>query len=239
MPIENKKTWIFTDAFITLKLRNKKMIEKTEFVLIRHGETLANKEAILQGQSESALSEEGLEQAKLLAKRLQYHPPFDHIFSSDLTRCMITAQCTVDLIGGEIIAAKELREWDFGELEGRKRDELIKEYPEVMNFFINSHQEIIVPGGEKRSELESRIKNYFTYLAKEYTGKRLLVFSHGGALRSLFRFIVGYPAANNIFPQISNASYSSCIHSKNGWQLVCWNDTAHLNKGFMQEEATL
>lgn len=43
--------------------------QKTRFYLIRHGETLWNRQGRYQGSTDIELSEEGLAQAELVAKR--------------------------------------------------------------------------------------------------------------------------------------------------------------------------
>jgi alpha-ribazole phosphatase len=53
--------------------------------LVRHGETEWNVKKITQGQSESYLTEKGVEQAKETAEKLK-DVKFDAIFSSDLNR---------------------------------------------------------------------------------------------------------------------------------------------------------
>src|SRR3989339_819938 len=59
--------------------------------LVRHGETEWNVKKINQGQSESFLTEKGIEQAKETAERLK-DIKFDAIFSSDLSRTQRTAE---------------------------------------------------------------------------------------------------------------------------------------------------
>jgi probable phosphoglycerate mutase len=59
--------------------------------LVRHGETLANKAGILQGQSESPLSEKGERQAGEVGEALK-NVPFWRGYSSDLGRAKNTAR---------------------------------------------------------------------------------------------------------------------------------------------------
>ncbi|MBO4631707.1 MAG: histidine phosphatase family protein, partial [Lentisphaeria bacterium] len=63
----------------------------TEFIVVRHGETEANLQGILQGQSDTELNPLGIRQAELVAERLKKEH-FDLIFSSDLSRTMNTAR---------------------------------------------------------------------------------------------------------------------------------------------------
>ena len=215
------------------------MKEQTEFVFVRHGQTDGNLTRNLQGQSNTDLDETGIRQVKLLALRLKNHPPFDAIISSDLKRTLDTAKILVDGIGGNIIPTPALREWNLGLLQGRSWDELQIEFPEIIKAFRNSRIDVEVPGGERRSEMEKRIWDCLDGLACTYTGKRLLLVTHGGALRAIFRHIVGMPDGNNLLPQTSNASYNSCTWTAGTWQMTCWNDTAHLSPEMRHESAPL
>ena len=53
--------------------------------LIRHGETDANRNGIIQGQADTVLNATGQEQGRLVAKALG-RVPFEVAFSSDLVR---------------------------------------------------------------------------------------------------------------------------------------------------------
>ncbi len=209
--------------------------DRTEFVIVRHGQTHGNVTRTLQGQSNTDLDETGIRQVNLLGQRLKNQPAFDAIISSDLKRAIDTAQILLHYIGGNIIPNPALREWNLGILEGRNWQELQREYPEIMNSFLNSHVDVEVPGGERRSEMEKRVAGCLDKLASEHAGKRLLLVTHGGALRAIFRHIVGLPARSNMLPQTSNASYNSCTCSNAIWQMTCWNDTAHLNHALLNE----
>ena len=211
---------------------------RTEFVIIRHGQTHGNITRTLQGQSNTDLDETGVQQVRLLARRLKSHPAFEAVISSDLKRARDTAQILVDSIGGTIIPNAGLREWNLGILEGRSWQDMQLEYPQIMNSFLNSHKDVEVPGGERRSVMEKRVSECLDILASEFAGKRLLVVTHGGVLRAIFRHIVGLPAGNNMLPQTSNASYNSCTCTNGIWQLTCWNDTAHLNPALLHELIT-
>jgi broad specificity phosphatase PhoE len=81
-----------------------------EVWIVRHGETEANRAGIIQGQSESPLSELGTAQASLMADRLSAIEWW-RIRCSDLGRCMQTARLLLtspaaasDTIGAEAAA---------------------------------------------------------------------------------------------------------------------------------------
>ena len=53
--------------------------------LVRHGETDANRQGIIQGQMDTPLNNRGMHQAKIVGEALR-SIPFDIAYSSDLTR---------------------------------------------------------------------------------------------------------------------------------------------------------
>ena len=58
-------------------------MKKVAILMIRHGETEANRDNILQGQCDYPLTEKGLEQAKSVGKVLETKR-FSKVYSSDL-----------------------------------------------------------------------------------------------------------------------------------------------------------
>ena len=66
-------------------------MEPTCFILLRHGETEANKAGILQGWYESPLDENGIRQVECAAEYLKERH-IDAIYCSDLQRAIQTAE---------------------------------------------------------------------------------------------------------------------------------------------------
>src|SRR3989338_4638852 len=62
-----------------------------KLILVRHGETDANRDMICQGHMNSHLTQKGLRQARLVAERLKYFP-IDIAYSSDLDRALDTCK---------------------------------------------------------------------------------------------------------------------------------------------------
>lgn len=203
-------------------------MEFAEFYFIRHGQTADNLLGILQGHRDIELDETGCRQAELLGERLR-DIRFDVIFSSDLKRAFKTAEIIGRAVNIVPIPMKELREWDLGELEGVRWKELREKYPEVVDCFNFESGDVAVPGGESHGAFESRIFNCLEELGKAWCGKRIIVVTHGGVLRAVFKHIVGPVAAGNMLPVTSNVSFSNAIRYADGrWRLRCWNDISHL-----------
>ena len=203
----------------------------TKFIIVRHGETIANRDHILQGWMESPLSDNGILQAQRAAMYLQ-NASFTAAYSSDLSRAMDTVR---EILKHHpevpLTPEKSLREWNLGILQGQKNAVLHEKYPELMSAFRNEHCSPDIPGGEKRDDFQKRINKIFRVLAEKHPGETILICTHGGALQRIFRMVTGVMDENNILPASTNASISMIEfqHEVQKWRLLNWNITDHLN----------
>ena len=200
-----------------------------EIVAIRHGQTASNRDGIIQGQWNIPLDELGVLQAKAAAKRLSRWS-FDAAFSSDLERAMVTARTILaNHSSVPLTSTGALREWNLGFMQGRKITDLQAEYPEIMAAFRSECDDLLVPEGESLQDFQTRVSDFINGIAKNYQGKRVLLVSHGGAMQRMLKHATGAIKEPNVRPFCSNASLAifRCKEGVN-WQLVTWNDTAHL-----------
>jgi broad specificity phosphatase PhoE len=91
-----------------------------QIYLIRHGDTEWSRSGQHTGRTDIPLTDSGRAQAIELGKRLR-----DHEFAFVLTSPMSRAAETARIAGfGDATHDADLREWDYGELEGRTTDEI-------------------------------------------------------------------------------------------------------------------
>ena len=102
----------------------------TRLLVVRHGETVWNKQLRFQGHGDSHLTESGRAQARALGQRLK-NIPFDELIASDLGRTKETAALIAAATGHEIQTDSRLRERNYGVLEGLTFSEIKSRYPEV------------------------------------------------------------------------------------------------------------
>ena len=206
------------------------LIDTCEILVVRHGETVANKSGILQGHYDTPLNENGIAQAKCVAKRLK-NKHFDAIYSSDLNRAFDTAKIIAEEhVSLPIIKVEKLREWNLGVLQGRPYKELIIEYPDILAAFKQQQHVPSIPGGETIEEFHNRIANCLEDIAKENLGKKVLIVSHGGAIQRMLIHTMGRISEKNIYPLCDNVGISVFKYQQGHWQMVKWNDTAHVEE---------
>jgi len=149
--------------------------------LIRHGQTLFNKLKKIQGFCDSPLTELGIEQAKIAGKHVDdLNLIFDDAYSSTSERACDTLELIADVPYKRV---KELREWNFGDLEGEGED-LNPPLP-YGNFFVQY-------GGEDEFDFQNRINTTITNLVKESKGENILIVSHGAAIAQFYRYWLEY-----------------------------------------------
>ena len=98
-------------------------------ILLRHGETLWNKELRLQGHDNSELSPKGIQQVKKIKHFIQQLSP-TRVVTSDLGRAVQTSE----IIGfPDAIRCAEIRELNMGEWTGCRKPELMKTQAKLYN----------------------------------------------------------------------------------------------------------
>lgn len=202
---------------------------KTEFVLVRHGETEWNRAGRIQGHSDSALTTEGIAQAQAMAWRLQKDPA-SAIISSDLGR----ARQTAAIIGWHrklrVQIDERLRERKFGVAEGQHYARLDTEHPEMFSRERETNPDYTPPGGESRRQHFDRVQRALISLADVHAGKRIIVVTHGGVLSCVYRWLRGIAVAAPHPIEIPNVGYNVIEHADAMWSIRVWGDVSHLEK---------
>ena len=198
----------------------------TYIYFLRHGETDANKISMVQGHTDIPLNSNGLQQAQLAGTRLQkIH--FAAVYSSDLSRAAVTASFAAN--GKKIIHTAKLREWHLGNWQGKTLNELEKIYPEEFLLYKNNSPLFRPANGESAKEFLERAKKFMQDTAEKHQGQTVLCVSHGGFIRTVLQYVMNIESFI-VKPRVDNTAISCFKTSDNGksWQLILWNDTAHL-----------
>ncbi len=162
-----------------------------EVWLIRHGETLWNRERRFQGHRDIALSDQGRAEAKACQAHLVGRP-FDGLFSSDLSRASETARIAFEAHGLEPTMDTRFRERHMGVLQGHTRDEIPQLFPDAWSAFNENQPNAEVEGGgESIAMVRQRVFAALGDIFQAFQGQRIAVVSHGGVARVCLRHILG------------------------------------------------
>ncbi|MBM6828152.1 histidine phosphatase family protein [Anaerotignum lactatifermentans] len=202
--------------------------KKTRFYLIRHGETLWNRQGRYQGSTDIELSEEGLAQAELMAKRFRYLP-LDAVYVSPLKRARATADAIARETGLTPVVEDRFREINFGEWEGKSIPELQEIYGQAYRDFYADPFSHPFPGEGSFAKVTERSMEAFEELLKKHEGQRVAIVSHGGLLRVLLVAIMGMDLNFYRKTWMTNTSITTVDVMADGRRLLMTlNDKAHL-----------
>ena len=136
----------------------------TILYLVRHGETVDNASQTMQGQTQGALNECGILQARALSEEW-CDREIDVVVASDLKRAIDTAAIIAAPHGLEVVTTPLLRERDWGDFTGRYIPDLKNEpWPDNV---------------ESLENLLSRAGEFITYVRQTFPGKKVLAVGHG------------------------------------------------------------
>lgn len=162
----------------------------TRFGLIRHASTVWNQEKRIQGQQDSPLTDDGVALARQWGRLLQAHH-WDLILASDLGRAARTAFLVNETLRAPIEYDPGLREQDWGRWEGKTLARIREETPELLLQQMTAGWKFRPPGGESRDRLWKRSSRSLLAAAEGRPGKRVLVVTHEGVIKSLIYRLSG------------------------------------------------
>lgn len=184
-----------------------------KIILLRHGETIWNKERRLQGCQDIPLSDEGQEQMRRIGQQLaQIFPHIDQILTSPLLRARESARLIAQELHHapqDILKAPLFTERNFGAGEGLTYEEALIRYPDS-NY----------PGMETLEELCHRAETAVNQCQKEFPGQTILVVAHGAIIKATLVTLTNGRITyfdENVW--INNGSYCLLEYTENQWNI--------------------
>ena len=163
-----------------------------KLLLIRHGQTDWNLLGKYQGQTDIALSGEGIRQADLLAQNFPVDT-LDIIYTSDLQRAFMTAERLAEKFSAPLYADKALRELNFGAWEGLTYQEIAERWPQEVKNLFGAPEKLQIPEGETFLMLQRRAMDKIHEIRAENEGKNIAVVAHGAINKAILRALLHIP----------------------------------------------
>lgn len=188
-----------------------------------------NAEGRWQGQGGPGLTGVGHQQAAATARFLAVHEPdVTSVVASDLPRVTETVAPTAAALGIAVQTDVRLREIDVGWWSGLTTPEVTQRDPDVLTA-MRAGDDVPRGDAETGQQLRDRVTEALVELVSVCEGGTMLVFSHGGPVRSA----VGDALGLSIAQQRRLAGPDNCSRTlltyRNGRpRLRSYNETAHL-----------
>ena len=200
----------------------------TRVFLIRHGATELSAEDRFAGAVDVLLSDAGRDQARRLGHRLS-HEGITVAFASPMKRTMETARLIVEPHQIEVRPVDGIREIAHGRWEGKRREDVEREFPQEYARYEDDPFSFAPVDGESGLQVTARALPALLKMVEDHPDERMVIVSHKATIRLLLSSLLGFdprkyrdrldqaPCALNIldFKSVENA------------RLTLFNDTSH------------
>jgi probable phosphoglycerate mutase len=153
----------------------------------------------------------------------------DILIASPLNRTRQTAEAISRTTGLEIIFDEAWFELSFGTWDGKSIEEIREQEPDNYQAWLNSTS-YAPGGGESYDEASVRIDEALEKLVAEYPGKKIIVVTHNGVIKTAAKLAMGGPADSVFHMDASPCSITSVsIWPSDGLRaLRSMNERGHL-----------
>lgn len=140
--------------------------------LIRHGESVANKEKVFQGWTDVSLSVTGQKQAKSLGEYFKKgNTHFTKIYSSPLKRAVETGQHLLQSSDFQkLVTCNDFRSINVGQWAGLTIENVGNNFPKAYEIWKSRPKNFRFPGGESIADVQTRAESsLFKILEEDHT----------------------------------------------------------------------
>jgi len=157
--------------------------------LVRHGQTVANAQNLLQGHINHPLDEVGLLQVSLLGGALQKIAPVSRVVASPLLRAQQTAQAISQGLSQHIEVETDPRwiELNYGDFDGQPVSSVSPEQWATWR----TDEHFRPPQGETLAELSVRVHDAIDALLADSVSAHIVVVSHVSPIKAAVAWALG------------------------------------------------
>lgn len=215
------------------------MSEPRVLFLVRHGRSDFDSNDMTDTprgkQFDPPLSEQGREQAELLAKRLLVMDPPVAVYCSPMRRARETVAPYAEKAGVEVRLEEDLVEANIGAWENKSFEEILESDERVLHDLRN--QKPIwwhAPGAEDLDPFRKRVGEAIEGILERHPEGNVLVVCHGGVINAYIAPLLGLPQEMFFLPE--NSSINSIVVDGDTRRVRFLNDVLHLTDPHLFEE---
>jgi broad specificity phosphatase PhoE len=163
--------------------------------LVRHGQTVLNREVRFRGIRDVPLDEVGRAEALQAALSLR-DSGITKVYTSPLGRAQEVARRIAFASGVQVVDDMPLlKNLDYGEWEGLTKHECAARDPQQWALYADAPEQASCPGGERVADAADRVMQALRILSQRHPGEAVAAVSHGVMLRLAVLRIQGAPAS--------------------------------------------
>ena len=185
----------------------------TTFHLVRHGPT--HEKAFVGWRDVPA----DLSDTASVERLHQGLPAQALLISSDLSRAVHTADA-VAAGRTRLPHDPDLREFDFGDWDGRVFSDVSDTHPELSRGFWERPGDVCAPNGESWNQVAARCATVLDRLHAAHPGQDIVVVGHFGMILTQLGRAAGTPPDKTLGQKIDNLSVTSLRRRDAGWDIL-------------------
>ena len=199
-----------------------------DLILVRHGETDANRDGRLMSSSGGPpLNAIGRAQANDIAGALKVDLPF-HLYTSPARRARETAGIISKTFDAPFTVVEDLAETDVGAIEGLTEHELRRTYPVYFSEWERDHATARPPGGETVQELQDRAWRAVRSLYEAHADETVVAVSHCFTISTVVAKVLEMPLRHFRRVRLDLGAMVRIELSPDQSEVISTNQTWHL-----------
>jgi len=188
-------------------------------ILVRHGQTDANRDGLLLGRSDPPLNATGREQAAAAALRVAAFGPV-RVLSSPLLRARETAEIVAAELGLPVGFDHRLIEVDYGDHEGTPLADL----PRDLQARWRTDPAFAPPGGESLAEVQVRVGAFAAEVLGQLRDGPVVAVSHVSPIKAVVCWALGLGPLHQWRMRLDNATLTRLAPGPDGPVLLSFNE---------------
>ena len=199
-----------------------------DLILVRHGETDANRKGILMGSiGGPSLNTTGRAQAAQVAEVLKLER-VGHLYTSPARRAKETAGIISGTLNLPLSEINELSEIDVGRLEGLTNAEVNQQYGSYARAWEADAATARPPGGETVQELQDRAWQTVQRLSTSHADETVVVVSHLFTILAVVARVLEMPLKHFLRIRLEPGAMARIEIGPSRSEVVATNETWHL-----------
>lgn len=196
---------------------------------VRHAQTEWNVAGRIQGRQDSALTEKGIRDAKLLGEKFS-NMEWDTVYTSPSNRAVRTMKLILGESTPSYQADERLLEMDLGDLEGLSMEEIKELFPERYDHYWHRPSKFIHTSGESFFDVKDRIEVFIKELLAANPSGHVLIVTHGVIVK-IVQLIFGELDMDQLWktPYIEGTSVTSIKLENGKTNILSEGDLSHLS----------
>jgi len=170
-----------------------------KLIIFRHAQTTDNLSATFSGKRNPELTESGIEEAQKIRDELK-DEKVTKAFCAPNKRTKHTLEIVLEPHNEvEMVADPRLRERDYGDLTGKNKDAVAKQFPDKYPLWHRSY-DVPPPNGESIKDVEVRVMDFIKEMIQNvWQNDVILICASGNSIRPMRKY----------FEKMSNEEMSS------------------------------